>query len=104
MRVSQQRKDYITHIHSIVFRLIGEVFWALPKVSEAIMSGYTQFPNRTTGQLQNEYLLSTKVSRTSWSKINFEYLSSIDVVDCFERFEIRRKISRQGEISPIEPF
>jgi hypothetical protein len=101
---TQRRKDYVVHIHSIAFYLLGETFFVLPTVLTAILSGYVQRPSKSTGQLYDECLLSVEVSRSKWMQINFEYLSSIDVVECFDEFEVRRKITARGAISPVEPI
>jgi hypothetical protein len=101
---TQQLRNYLTHIHAIAFRIAGEVFVALPTIHEVILSGYSQRLNRRTGQVGNEYLYSIKVQRNIWENINFARLESLDVVDCFEMFDIRRTISKAGIISPIEPF
>jgi len=39
---TQRRKNYITHIHAIGFRLIGELFVSLPTVIGVVFSGYSQ--------------------------------------------------------------
>ena len=31
---TQRRKEYVTHIHAVAFRIAGEVFASLPSVSE----------------------------------------------------------------------
>jgi len=36
--------------------------------------------------------------------INFENLASIDVVEAFKNFELRREMTKTGELKPIEPF
>lgn len=100
----QQKQNYLTHIHSLGFRLIGETFVALPSVQEIIMSGYSQRSDRRTGHIEDEYLFSVKVQRNVWEKINFSRLNFLNVVDCFETFELLRKTSKLGDIIPIEPF
>ena len=101
---AQIQMDYLTHIHAIGFRLIGDVFAHLPTVSTVIFSGYSQRVNKTTGRTEDEYLYSVRVPRSQWEKINFDNLEAIDVVACFERFELRRNVTKRGVISPIEPF
>jgi Protein of unknown function (DUF4236) len=101
---SQIQLDYVTHIHAIGFRLIGYVFAYLPSVSIVVFSGYSQRPSNKTGQVSNEYLYSVRVQRKAWEQINFRNLETIDVVACFEMFEIHRSVTRRGVISPIEPF
>lgn len=101
---SQIQLDYLTHIHAIGFRLIGDVFAFLPSVSVVVFSGYSQRMDKKTGQVADEYLYSARVQRKIWEQINFKNLETIDVVACFEIFEIKRNITQRGIISPIEPF
>ena len=101
---SQIQLDYVTHIYAIGFRLIGDVFAYLPSVSVVVFSGYSQRINKKTGQTADDYLYSVRVQRKTWEQINFKNLEIIDVVACFETFEINRNITKRGIISLIEPF
>jgi hypothetical protein len=53
--------------------------------------------------LQNQYLYSVRVPRSGWESLDFARLDAIDVVACFEQFELRRE-ARRGYITAIEPF
>jgi hypothetical protein len=100
---AQKRRDYVTHIHSIAFRSVGEVFHVLTRVTDLLISGYVKTPDKRTGQLKKSYLYSVRIARVEWTGLNFDNLEWIDVVDCFEEFEIRRRISSRS-IKTIEPF
>jgi len=100
----QTQKLYAQHIHSIGFRLLGEAFGMLPKVSEVILSGYSQRPDPGTGQLRDEYLLSVRVTRTEWEKIDFGHLSDIDVGEALSRFHLVRSMSKSGLFKAIVPI
>lgn len=100
----QQRLDYLTHIHAVAFRLIGEVFARLPSVQMVVLSGFSQRTDKQTGHVVDEYLYSVRVPLTEWAKINFENLEAIDVAASLAQFELRRKMTATGVISPIEPF
>lgn len=101
---TQIRKNYFTHIHAIGFRLIGEVFVSLPSVDTVVFSGYSQRPDKRTGKIIDEYLYSVKVSLDRWNNLNFTNLGAIDVISCFEGFDLRRKATKSGVMTPIEPF
>ncbi|MCK4621671.1 MAG: DUF4236 domain-containing protein [Desulfuromonadales bacterium] len=101
---TQRRKEYMKHIHAILFRLIGEAFVALPTVETVMASGFSQRPHKQTGQINDEYLLSLKVSRTQWNQINFSNLEVLDLPECFEMFEHRRKMTKTGVFTAIEPL
>jgi hypothetical protein len=98
------RKLYLEHIHGIAFRLIGEVFAALPTVETVVFSGFSQRRAAETAQLQNEYLLSVRVARELWAEIAFEHLAHIDVVQALTRFDLRRTMTKTGIMKAIEPF
>lgn len=101
---SQIQQDYLTHIHAIGFRLIGDVFAHLAAVETVVFSGYSQRFDKRTGNEINDYLYSVRVARGKWEQINFKNLDKIDVVACFEQFELRRQATKAGVITAIEPF
>lgn len=101
---TQCRKDYMHHVHAILFRLIGEAFAALPTVEEVIASGFSQRTDKQTGHVIDEYLLSAKVQRDQWKKINFSNIKSLVLTDSFEQFDLRRKMTKTGVFSAIQPF
>jgi hypothetical protein len=96
--------DYLTHIHAIGFRFIGDVFAYLPSVTTIVFSGYSQRVSSQLGHIVDEYLYSVRVSRAAWQAINFSNLESIDVAASFDSFELRRKATKRGVLSAIEPF
>lgn len=100
---TQVRREYMTFVHAIVFRIIGEAFFSLPVAEEVIASGYSQRPDPQTGNVRDDYLLSVRVRRADWSGINFYGLGDLDVVACFERFDLRRRVTKTGIFQPIEP-
>ncbi|MEO5366928.1 MAG: hypothetical protein H7831_11370 [Magnetococcus sp. WYHC-3] len=98
------RRDYMAHIHSIGFRVAGEAFAAMPDLERIVVSGYSQRQCRDTGQVKNEYLYSVGIDRTKWMGINFSDLCAIDPIQAFERFDLRRNLSKTAHFSPISPF
>lgn len=101
---TQKRINYYKHIHAIGFRVIGEIFVALPTIDLVTISAYSQRVDKKTGSIIDEYLYSANVSRDVWNTINFNNLSEIDMAEAFDLFDLRRKASKTGVISPIEPF
>ncbi len=104
MSANQILRLYMSHVHGIGFRLIGEIFCALQDSREVVLSAFTQRNNPATGIIQNDYLYSVRVDRDQWSGINFQNLKSIDVVDALARFELRRNMSKSGVFTAIQPF
>lgn len=100
----QLQKLYSKHIHSIGFRIVGEVFGMLPTVQEVVLSGYSQRTNAATGHVQDDYLLSVRVARSDWEKINFERLETVDVIDALSYFELVRNMSKSGQFKAVRPL
>lgn len=101
---TQTRRNYLTHIHGIGFRLIGEVFAALPSCRMVVLSAYSQRPNKATGAIEDEYLYSVKPDRGTWAKIIFKGLTNVDPIETLSLFELRRNMTKSGIIKAIEPF
>jgi hypothetical protein len=101
---TQRRKEYVIHIHAVAFRIVGEVFASLPTVSDVFISGFSQRPDKSTGRVRDEYFLSAKIARSSWERIDFSNLGSLDLPEVFAEFPLRRKMTKTGILSPIEPF
>jgi hypothetical protein len=104
LTATQVRQLYMDHIHGIGFRIIGETFAALPKCIEVVLSAYSQRPDQGTGHIQNDYLYSVRVLREQWQKLNFNGISSINVVESLARFELRRDMSSKGIFRTIVPL
>jgi len=101
---TQIQKLYMQHVHSIAFRTIGEAFSALPNSKVVVFSGYSQRADKATAQITDEYLLSVRVDRNDWIRIDFNNLASLEVVDALSRFELRRSMTKTGVFTPITPF
>lgn len=98
------QKLYAQHVHSIAFRLLGEAFAMLPTVQQVVLSGYSQRPDPATGHAKDDYLLSVRITRDQWEKINFQQLGLVDVVASLDQFELRRTMLKSGAFKAIEPF
>lgn len=101
---TQVQKQYMAHVHGLGFRIIGEVFAALPTVQLVVLSAYSQRPDRTSGAVADEYLYSVRVPRDAWQRIRFENLANVDVLQALANFELRRDMTKAGAFRPIDPF
>lgn len=100
----QLQLEYAAHIHGIVFRLAGTIFATLPTADTAIISGFSQRLDSSTGKINDDYLLSIKVGREKYSKIDFKFLDKANPIDAMGAFEIRRKLTSTGIFKVIDPF
>ncbi len=100
----QLQLEYSLHIHGIAFRLVGTVFATLPTAHTAIISGFSQRLDRSTAKVNEEYLLSVKVERDRYSKIDFGSLDKVNPIEAMGAFAIRRKLTSTGIFKAIDPF
>jgi hypothetical protein len=54
--------------------------------------------------MEHQYLFSVIVPRISWEAINFNSLESIDLLEAFIRFELRRDMLKTGLFKAVQPF
>ena len=101
---TERRLDYVTHVHSIGFRIAGEAFAAIPTLRSVLVSGFSQRQSRSTGRVEEEYLFSVRIDRDGWDRIDFSHLDAIDPSDALARFDLRRDMTRTGVFRPIIPF
>lgn len=101
---TELRRTYAQFIHGIAFRIIGEVFVALPMATDVVLSGFSQRPDKKTARVADEYLFSVRVSRTQWDAIDFGNISALDVSECFTAFDLKRDMSKSYVFSPVNPF
>lgn len=104
MPASKVQKLYLNHVHGIIFRLIGEAFAALPTMQTVIASGYSQRADPATGHINEEYLLSVRVTREQWRALDFTNLAAVDVVEALGALGAVRSIQRSGRLLAVRPF
>jgi len=96
--------SYVELVQAIAFRLVGEIFYVLPAANKVIISAFEE-DSVTSGRHDGyAFLLSSKVTRADWQRLDFENLEQLDPQGCFASFETRRKITEAGRLQPIEPF
>lgn len=101
---TQRRAYYAQHIHGVAFLYTGKIFQALPFVDNVIVSGYVERPSPATGHEESVCLYSVSVPREQWSQIDFSQLLQIDPIQAFDRFDIKRDLSKRFEFKPIIPI
>lgn len=104
MSDTERRKIYMTHIHSIIFRIIADIFNLIPTIKKITLSAYSQRPNVQNGNIEDQYLISVNIEKSAWKSINFDNIECIDVVGCFEQFDLIRNMSKTGIFKEIKPF
>jgi hypothetical protein len=100
---AQVRKEYMALVHSLAFRVAGEGFASLPTINEVVVSAYSQRADKTTGHINDEYLISARIPRKEWQRLNWESIGSVDPVEAFTRFDVIRSMTGTGIFRPISP-
>lgn len=100
----QLRLEYSTHIHAIALRVAAYTFATLPSIDIIIISGYSQRVDKSTAQINDEYLYSVKFNKSTFSKLNFEKIELIDPIKAFDNFENTRSMTATGIFKKVEPF
>ena len=100
----QLRLEYATHIHAIALRVAAYTFATLPSINLIIISGYSQRVDKSTANINDEYLYSVKFNKSDFSKLNFEKIELIDPIKAFDNFENIKKMTETGIFKKIEPF
>ena len=101
---AQNRRNYARHIHGVLFRTIGETFTSLPRIQRVVGSAFSQRLNRATGVIADDYPISVSVERIRWNQINFSALERVDPVAALGQFNLRRRMTKTGIFTAIEPF
>lgn len=93
--------DYMCCVYGLAVFFASHVFVVSPVINEIVVSGYTQRRNKKTGDIQDEYVYSTKFIRSFFEQIDFE---SIDLCNFWEQFENRCLPTQTYELKKIVPF
>jgi hypothetical protein len=101
---AQVRRDFGRLAHGTLFRVIGEAFATLGTVNTVTASAYVQRPDPATGSIRDEYILSVRVARDAWQRIDFDRLGDVDPAAALENFELVRSAERGGRLRSIEPL
>lgn len=98
--------EFSYFVHSIIFRIVGEVFHILPALNKIVISGYIQVPSPLTGSEEDIYILSVMVHRSNWLNIDFANISHVNPVLVLESWGLlkNQKGNKQFEkITPLSP-
>ena len=98
---TEQQDNYARHVHAVVFRLLGEVFACLPRVTEVRVAGYTQRIDPATAVVRDDYVIAVVAARADWEAIDFGNLAALDPVKALERFGLTREMSARGALARI---
>lgn len=104
MSQTDQRRQTMAYVHSVGFVLMALAFWQLPTIAHLTLNVGTERIDPRTANTEEVTLYALRASRDVWSNVNLKRLKELDVVACFELFELRRKMSKTGIFKPVEPF
>lgn len=102
--VSKRREIYRDYVHSILMRVVGEIYARLPTVEHVMVSAYREIVNPANGNDKDEYIISVIVHRDRWESMSFSRLKQIDPVEVFAEHLLARKMTKTGIFKAITPF
>jgi Protein of unknown function (DUF4236) len=97
------KRTYSTHVHGVIFRIVGQAFASSPVLTEVKIAGYTQRLSPATGAIADIYVIEARVPRMEWSKIVFSNLAAVDPVAALGEFDVTASIDAQGVMRAINP-
>ncbi|WP_255466016.1 hypothetical protein [Legionella sp. PC1000] len=100
----ETKADYQKCVFSILFRVTGLSFTALPTLKKITLSGYTQRSNSSNGHVEDIYIVSAVIERSQWQQLNFDALEDIEPFSAFQNFNLKCQLQRNGDFCSIAPF
>lgn len=97
------REIYARHVHGCLLRLAGIVLSAIP-FERVVVSGFTQRLSKSSGYLEEQYILSCEFTRVGMLDLNFSNIDQIDPIAALERFHLVRNMTVTCIFHEIEPF
>lgn len=99
--VKKVKEDYSRLVSGIALILPAYIFELLPTVDSIVISGYTQRRNKATGYIEDDYIYSLLVNRSTFYSLNLQY---IDPVDSFHNFQPIAALTNSLEWRSINPY
>jgi len=95
------RFDYMRCVYGLAIFFSSYIFNISPAIKEIIVSGFTQRRNKKTGDIQEDYVYSTKFLRPLFEQASYE---DIDIFSFWEKFENRCLPTQVYDLKKIVPF
>jgi hypothetical protein len=96
--------EFSFFVHSIIFRIVGEVFNVLPALNNLVISGYIQVNNPLTGVEEDIYILSVSVPRSKWLFMEDAYIADINPELVLEGWGVLKNQKDNKQFEKITPF
>ena len=93
--------DYMRCVYGLAVFFASYIFNISPVINKIVVSGYTQRRNKKTGDIQDDYIYSTKFLRSHFEYVDFE---NIDIMSFWGKFESRCLPTQTYELKTIVPF
>jgi hypothetical protein len=94
-------REYQLHVHAVLLRMAGEIFYHFPTVRQVAASGWTDRADPATGLDRGEYVISAVFDRDRWLAID---PAAADPVECVGLFPVRRDIAEDSRMAAVTPF
>ncbi|WP_291104406.1 MULTISPECIES: DUF4236 domain-containing protein [unclassified Flavobacterium] len=95
------KQEYSQCVSGIAFFLAGTFYNISPKITNIIVSGYTQRLNKLNGKAEDQYIYSIKFTREIFSSLNIKAINSLEA---FGNFENNLNVSTNFEFKTVNPL
>lgn len=95
------KQEYALCVCGISFYFSGLFFNISSNINTIQISGYTQRVNKKNGNIEDDYIYSTKFTRDIFETINFK---QINPIEAFTNFDHRMNILKSFEMKTIKPL
>ncbi len=93
---------YVSHVHGLLFRVIGEAMAAHGAFSQVRVGAYCQRTAPSTARREDVWIAEIAVDRSRWAEIDFRNLVDLDPEQALKRFEPRILVTAAGVFRPIK--
>lgn len=93
---------YASHVHGLLFRIIGEALAAHGALYTVRVGAYCQRTSPSTACREDVWIAEIAVDRARWAEIDFRNLGDLDPEQALKRFEPRIRVTAAGVFRPIK--
>jgi hypothetical protein len=94
---------YLSHVCSLMLRLIGHSMAVHRNIGSVALSAYTQ-RDSSTGRIADDYVAVADISRQQWNGVDRSAMDAIDPENLLRRFGARLETNSRGVLKVQQPL
>jgi len=95
------KEEYARCVTGLAFYISANIFNISPTIDVVQISGYTQRLSKKSGHVEDQYVYSIIMDRSSFKKLN---ITKIDPLEAFENFDHKMTRTASFELKTITPY